>query len=519
MADLRIFVECTTKAIFEDHLSKGDITANHLVFIKGTNQIYHNGVYYGLSAEDAAKLTEVYGRKEFGKISDGTMDGGQLVTYAAGSAEATLVIKKSSETGEVMNVTAGSGGITIKLVAATGTTNGTISLNGTEVAVAGLGSAAYTDSTAYDAAGDADAAETAAKGYADDITVNGKSQTNQAIVIDGSDVDITGYTKASAKTAVAATDSVNEAIGKLEYRLDNLDLGDATTASKSAFLNNTELTGTPTAPTAAVNTNNTQIATTAFVVNEINDKMVAAQAMQFKGIANSASDLDADALPGWTYRAGTAFTLGSEAVEVGDMIICLTEATTDPVAAATWGVLQNNIDGAVTGPSTSVNNEVAIFDGTTGKVIKDSGFTIGKSVPSTANFSNTTYEFTSGSDGSFSVTPTVNGEGAQQGSAQTVSIGKPSTAGTADQVAHSLSVTLGASGTPSSFDGSADTSITVTPSAIGAAEETHTHLADEVSIKTGYSKPQTVTAIAAGDTLQVAIGKLEAMFDWVVYNS
>ena len=37
----------------------------------------------------------------------------------------------------------------------TGTTNGTISVDGTEVAVAGLGTAAYTNSTAYDAAGDA----------------------------------------------------------------------------------------------------------------------------------------------------------------------------------------------------------------------------------------------------------------------------------------------------------------------------------------------------------------------------
>ena len=37
----------------------------------------------------------------------------------------------------------------------TGTTNGTISVDGTEVAVAGLGTAAYTSSTAYDAAGDA----------------------------------------------------------------------------------------------------------------------------------------------------------------------------------------------------------------------------------------------------------------------------------------------------------------------------------------------------------------------------
>ncbi len=50
---------------------------------------------------------------------------------------------------------------------ATGTTNGTVKFNGTEVAVAGLGSAAYTNSTAYDEAGAADAALASAKTYAD----------------------------------------------------------------------------------------------------------------------------------------------------------------------------------------------------------------------------------------------------------------------------------------------------------------------------------------------------------------
>ena len=64
------------------------------------------------------------------------------------------------------------------------------------------------------------------------------------------------------------TDSVNAGIGKLEYRLDNLDLGDATLLLRLPFLNNTALTGVPTAPTAAVNTNTTDCYH-AFVKNEI----------------------------------------------------------------------------------------------------------------------------------------------------------------------------------------------------------------------------------------------------------
>lgn len=50
---------------------------------------------------------------------------------------------------------------------ATGTANGTVKFNGTDVAVKGLGSAAYTDSTAYDTKGAAKTAEDNAKTYAD----------------------------------------------------------------------------------------------------------------------------------------------------------------------------------------------------------------------------------------------------------------------------------------------------------------------------------------------------------------
>lgn len=50
---------------------------------------------------------------------------------------------------------------------ATGTANGTVKFNGEDVAVKGLGSAAYTESTAYDANGAAHTAEENAKAYAD----------------------------------------------------------------------------------------------------------------------------------------------------------------------------------------------------------------------------------------------------------------------------------------------------------------------------------------------------------------
>ena len=64
----------------------------------------------------------------------------------------------------------------------------------------------------------------------------------------------------------------------------------------------------------------------------------------------------------------------------------------------------------VTGPGSSTNNNVAIYDGTTGKKVKDSGYTIGKSVPSNAVFTDTTYESKSASSGGTDVSLVTTGE-------------------------------------------------------------------------------------------------------------
>ena len=141
-------------------------------------------------------------------------------------------------------------------------------------------------------------------------------------------------------------------------------------------------TGTPAAPTASVGTNTTQIATTAFVAAEINSKIVAAQAMTFKGTIG-ASPATVQALPathnvGDTYSVATAGTYAGETCEVGDLIICVTAGTA--ASDSHWTVQQKNIDGAVVGPSSSVDANVAVFDSTTGKLIKDSGKALGVSI-------------------------------------------------------------------------------------------------------------------------------------------
>lgn len=152
------------------------------------------------------------------------------------------------------------------------------------------------------------------------------------------------------------------------------------------------LTGTPTAPTAAASTNNTQIATTAFVQSLVNSKIAAADAMIYKGTigtGGTVTELPTTHSTGWTYKVITAGTYAGQTCEVGDMIICLNDGTA--AANADWTVIQTNIDGAVVGPASAVSGRIATFDGATGKAIKDSGFTIATSVPANAKFTDTTY--------------------------------------------------------------------------------------------------------------------------------
>lgn len=188
--------------------------------------------------------------------------------------------------------------------------------------------------------------------------------------------------------------SVAGRTGAVVLTKSDVGLGNVTNESKATMFTNASLTGTPTAPTASSSTNSTQIATTAFVQSLVNSKIAASDAMIYKGtIGSSGATItslpDTTAKTGWTYKVLTAGTYASQKCEVGDMIICLTDGSTS--TAATWTVIQTNIDGAVTGPSSSVDSHVATFNGSTGKIVKDSGFTIGKSVPSNAVFTDTHY--------------------------------------------------------------------------------------------------------------------------------
>ena len=112
----------------------------------------------------------------------------------------------------------------------------------------------------------------------------------------------------------------------------------------------------------------------------------------FKGSLTSTSGLPTVSYQaGWQYVVQEAGTYAGATCEVGDIVLCVKDYASGSASNADWTVIQANIVGAVTGPSTAVTAHVAVFDGTSGKIIRDSGFTIAKSVPASAVFTDTTY--------------------------------------------------------------------------------------------------------------------------------
>ncbi len=147
--------------------------------------------------------------------------------------------------------------------------------------------------------------------------------------------------------------------------------------TNKADLASPTFTGTPLAPTASVGTNNTQISTTAFVVAEIAARLAAADAMRFAGTIDCSSNPNypaADA--GATYKVSVAGKIGGASgpnVEAGDLLICLVDSSSSgnhATVGANWDIIQVNIDGGVTGQTSSVDSEIALFSGSSGKVIK-----------------------------------------------------------------------------------------------------------------------------------------------------
>lgn len=261
----------------------------------------------------------------------------------------------------------------------------------------------------------------------DNYTVNGfKISTNP--VLDGADIKITGYTKPSTTGALAAADSVNGALGKLEKKLD-----DEVTNRTNAVSN----------LTTTVNNNKTTIDN--YTINGAKISTNPKITVTVEGSGNAVTTAS---------FSGTVLTL-------------------------TKGATYNNYSHPA---GSGASKSTGLYKFSTDSTSHISGVTaVTKSditalgIPSSDT--NTTYSFSSG-NGGFTVTPSG-------GSAQTVSIGKPSTAGTADKVANTLTFTGYQS---KSYNGSAAVSVAI-PSKVS-----------DLTNDSGYITSYTDTKNTAGST-------------------
>ena len=284
----------------------------------------------------------------------------------------------------------------------------------------------------------------------DNYTVNGfKISTNP--VLDGADIKITGYTKPSTTGALAAADSVNGALGKLEKKLDD------------------EVTNRTNAVSDLTNTVNSNKST----------------------------------IDNYTINGAKISTNPKITVTVGGSGNAVTTASfSGTVLTLTKGATYNNYSHPA---GSGASKSTGLYKFSTDSTSHISGVTaVTKSditalgIPSSNT--NTTYSFSSGT-GSFTVTPSG-------GSAQTVSIGKPSTAGTADKVANTLTFTGYQS---KSYNGSAAVSVAI-PSKVS-------DLTNDSGYITSYTDTKNTTGSTNSSSKLYLVGATSQTSNPVTYSN
>jgi hypothetical protein len=116
----------------------------------------------------------------------------------------------------------------------------------------------------------------------------------------------------------------------------------------------------------------------------VDNLLSANDAMIFKGTLGTGGTITA--LPttyniGWTYKVITAGTYAGKVCEVGDLIIAIVDRAGTGNTNDDWTVIQSNVDGVVTGPASATADAIAVFDGTSGKLIKNSSTLISSLAP------------------------------------------------------------------------------------------------------------------------------------------
>jgi len=208
-----------------------------------------------------------------------------------------------------------------------------------------------------------------------------------AILEEGANVEIVHVTARSSDTltvtrAREGTTALSFGIGaRVDLRLTEATLQAILTLTTVAAYLGTAATAALDTDGALAANSDTRVATQKATKTYVDQIIAAQDAMVFKGVIDCSANPNYPAADrGWTYRVSVAGKIGGASginVEVGDILLCLTDGTASgnqATVGAQWSIIQMNLDGAVIGPSSVTDGNPVLFDGATGKLIKQSTF-------------------------------------------------------------------------------------------------------------------------------------------------
>lgn len=205
----------------------------------------------------------------------------------------------------------------------------------------------------------------AVKNYVQVVTELPSNGQEQGVIYINT-TDSKGYIYDGSEFQVIFEDVTNEEGESLQEQLQNLE----TELAAKAPINNPVFTGTVTL--AADPAQDLEAATKQYV-----DRLVAGINDFTVGVVDSSTPLPATGYEvGQTFRVAEAGTYAGVECETGDLIIVIKDYAEGTASNADFLVVQANVDGAVTGPNASTDANIVVFDGTTGRKIKDSSVTI-----------------------------------------------------------------------------------------------------------------------------------------------
>ena len=273
----------------------------------------------------------------------------------------------------------------------------------------------------------------------------------------------------------ASTISVDKGgTGATTLTSNNILVGNGTNAISAPYSVETILTGGSSAlPRAdAVKT---------YVDNMIGSGIATNDAMIFKGTIDCSTNPNYPAADrGWVYKISVAGRIGGASgpvVEVNDTIICGTDGTaagTHASVGSNWNILQTNIVDAsilVTGPTSATSGNFAMFDGTTGKIVKDSSLNSSSFATANHTHGNITNAGAIGSTANLPIITTTAGAlttGSFGSTANTFCQGNDSRLSDTRNTTNSITVNNGGAGDSSSFTFNGSAARTISYNSIGA---------------------------------------------------